>query len=365
MHQAVEPRVVEDQLAALAADLSELLERAPAGRGRGRGPARVEALDGLVLHGPPLPLRELVPPVLEALADLQRDLPADVLVEGDALHQAVVLRVGRVLLDLALVVEDGLLALVAARVEGLAGDVGPLAPGGRHVQDLRRLLRLAGLGLLGCGARALLREEPGARLRAAGLGVQHHVLEVPRVVELQLHLRGAADLHVHPEVPMVPDEVDLEVGAPRHVVDAARRGLDVHVLRHLPGALAHEDPAMDAPVLELVLVAGGVVLGVRLHLLLLHALLVRQLRLLPGLFVLGLQGRLLLDHKVLVLWLHLVLGVFLVPLKLRAGAPGLVARGDEPGRKAADAVGVITHANEQGAYSYGEVKTVTRLPLQD
>ena len=82
-HQAIQPRLVEDQFAAQSADLTvtlykvsstrlkgliyrhaeslaELFECAARVRRRGRGPAGQEALNRLVLHGPALPLDQLV-----------------------------------------------------------------------------------------------------------------------------------------------------------------------------------------------------------------------------------------------------------------------------------------------------------------
>mmetsp|Transcript_99419 Transcript_99419/g.259195 ORF Transcript_99419/g.259195 Transcript_99419/m.259195 type:complete len:532 (+) Transcript_99419:260-1855(+) len=206
-HQAVKTRVVEYQLLADPEELAELLQGTGL-RGGGGRPAGHELLDRLVLHGPPLPLRELVPPVPEALPDLQGDESPHVLVEGDALNEPVILGVGRVLLDLALVVEDRLLAHVAALVELLARDVRPLAPRGGHVQQLRGLVGSGGLGVLGCHSDARVFAVL-AVLASHDVRVEHHELEAPGVVEVELHLRGVADLHIDPQVLVVPYEINL------------------------------------------------------------------------------------------------------------------------------------------------------------
>ena len=54
------------------------------------------------------------------------------------------------------------------------------------------------------------------------------------------HPTGTPCLHVDPQVPMIPNQIDLEVGAPCHRVNAPSRGLQVHVLGHLKGPLSVE-----------------------------------------------------------------------------------------------------------------------------
>ena len=53
--------------------------------------------------------------MLEALPNLQGDLSANILVQGDPLDQAVVLGVGRILLHFALVIENGLFLRVGTK----------------------------------------------------------------------------------------------------------------------------------------------------------------------------------------------------------------------------------------------------------
>ena len=55
---------------------------------------------------------------------------------------------------------------------------------------------------------------------------------------------------------MVPNEIDLQVGAARHRVHAASGRLQVHVFRNLPGTFPYQHPAVNSPVLELILITS-------------------------------------------------------------------------------------------------------------
>mmetsp|Transcript_8339 Transcript_8339/g.17734 ORF Transcript_8339/g.17734 Transcript_8339/m.17734 type:complete len:284 (+) Transcript_8339:1039-1890(+) len=283
--------------------------------------------------------------MLEGLFHLHGDLPPHVLVAEDPLHQTVHLVVGGELLYLALVVQGRLGPLVAPGMVGLPRDVQPLRPGGRHIQHVLGLrARSGGGGGVGLGhplalALVVVRE---------GLGLDHDVLKIPRIEQFKLNILGWHLLHVDPQVLVVPEQVNPDVGAALHVVHAARGRLDPNVLGNLALALAQQHPAMNSLVHTLIFVRGRVVVGVRPHRLLLPLADLLRLLLLLLALVLGLQWRLLGDRK-----LHvrvLVVGCGRGPgllLKKRALGPGLVPRGNEPRGEAGNAIGVVAHTNEK------------------
>mmetsp|Transcript_82159 Transcript_82159/g.238219 ORF Transcript_82159/g.238219 Transcript_82159/m.238219 type:complete len:226 (+) Transcript_82159:1504-2181(+) len=225
-------------------------------------------------------------------------------------------------------------------MESLPRNLQPLAPRRRHVQYLRGSLCAVSIALLATSVANIFGSRPG------GLLIKHDVLEIARVVQVELYLRGVAHLHVDPQIPVVPDQIDLEVWAAFDVVDAPGRRLHVHVLLHFSRTLAHKHPTMNSPVLVLVLIARRIVFGVRLHLLLVYASLVNRLCDALRLLVFGLERRLLWNEVVFLIRLGLLPLLLLAPLELWACAPGFVPRRDEAGREAADAIGVVADTDE-------------------
>mmetsp|Transcript_133036 Transcript_133036/g.332022 ORF Transcript_133036/g.332022 Transcript_133036/m.332022 type:complete len:201 (+) Transcript_133036:1393-1995(+) len=200
--------------------------------------------------------------MFEGFANLQRDLSANILIKRYALDQAIILCVRCILLHLALVIKYCLLTLVAAGMEGFPRDVDSLAPGWGHVKDLCCLLNLATLRLLRGGSCIISIQAAAVDTRCSAFSIEHDILKVARVVQVQLNLRGATHLHIDPQVFVVPNKVDLQVWATIDVIDSTRCWLHVHVLLHFTGAFTHEDPAMNSPILILILLAGWIILRI-------------------------------------------------------------------------------------------------------
>lgn len=194
--------------------------------------------------------------------------------------------------------------------------------------------------------------------------------------------------HVEEVVAVVEDRDDFLVGRVVHIEARAGRGFDEEVLVLVVAVAAFdEDPAVVAAALVLVLVleVGHVV---RPDVLLLGALLLRA-RLALGLLLLA-EGRALVVglllhlevlHLLVALRVRLVVGVVLVgeldpgvdlggaAVVLLAQPAGAVhergvARGDGFGRVAVDAVGLVAVADEDGDKQDAHVEAVTLLPAE-
>lgn len=94
--------------------------------------------------------------------------------------------------------------------------------------------------------------EPKSRLRFRRLAnvlrgslVQKHILVAPRIVQVEIELFHRHQLHVYPEIFVVPQQVDAEIGGFLYRIHPRGRRLNEKVLRDTPRAFADEGPTVD------------------------------------------------------------------------------------------------------------------------
>jgi hypothetical protein len=195
--------------------------------------------------------------------------------------------------------------------------------------------------------------------------VEHDVLPGDGFVEFELDLVDlVARLHVDEEVGVVEDGVDQQVGRVLDVVDAPRRWLDEHVLRHSALPLLQQHPAVHAlPQVEVggefvgLVVVDGQRFGGQF---LLDAPVVLDDCLVEG----GVGGAFGEDGLVEV---ELLLDVLVLVGLAQVGQEvalhqRLVLAGDLLGRDAVHAVGVVAHPDQQRAQQDAHVEAVALLP---